>query len=82
MAIVSQPANKNYRNNYDEVFGKKKKLQPASALSDEEIAAELDELGKKWDASFADDEGHSGSPGEWMVERMDELETEQRRRAR
>lgn len=26
-------------------------------------------------------EGHAGSPGEWMIERMGELETEQQRRA-
>ena len=52
----------------------------ASKLSDKEIADELESLGRKWDEFRADLEGMAGSPGEWMVERMDELETEQRRR--
>jgi hypothetical protein len=53
----------------------------ARTMTDAEIAAELKALGEKWDESVAsDDEGHGGSPGEWMVERMNELETEQKRR--
>lgn len=53
----------------------------ASAMTDAAIAAELASLGKQWDEFVAsDDEGHGGSPGEWMVERMGELETEQKRR--
>jgi hypothetical protein len=56
-------------------------MKPAVSLTDEEIARELVELGSRWDAfRSSDDEGHGGSPGEWMVERMDELETEQKRR--
>lgn len=55
-------------------------MQRASAMSTEAIEAELDQLDKRW-SSFRDGlEGMSGSPGEWMVERMDELETELRRR--
>lgn len=57
-------------------------MRPARVLSDSEICDELDSLEKKWKASRSgDEEGHGGSPGEWMVERMDELETEQRRRS-
>jgi hypothetical protein len=53
----------------------------AKVMTDAEIASELETLGKKWDEFRAsDDEGHGGSPGEWMVERMGELETEQKRR--
>lgn len=57
-------------------------MKPAAKLTDAEIARELVDLGVKW-KEFRDDldEGHGGSPGEWMVERMDELETEQKRRA-
>lgn len=55
---------------------------PASSLTDEQIARELQALGETWDASRADGEGHGGSPGEWMFERMDELGTEQKRRAK
>lgn len=49
-------------------------------MTDAEIDTELKQLGERWDAS-RDDEGHGGSPGEWMVERMSALETEQKRRA-
>lgn len=55
----------------------------ASKMSNEEISQELARLTVEWNA-FRDglevDDGMAGSPGEWMVERMDELETEQRRR--
>ena len=58
-------------------------MRSATVLTDEEITRELDELEARWKA-FQDDigEGHGGSPGEWMVERMDELETERNRRVR
>ena len=55
-------------------------MRKASVLTDEEIKRELSDLAAKWDESRDDDEGHAGSPGEWIVERMDELETEQKRR--
>lgn len=57
-------------------------MKAAKRMTDAAIAAELESLGKRWDEFRADidDEGMSGSPGEWMVERMDELETEQKRR--
>ncbi len=55
-------------------------MRPASVLTDEQIATELETLEREWDEFRADTEGHSGSPGEWMVERMNELETEQKRR--
>jgi len=54
-----------------------------SGASDLWLANELDRLGKQWDESRADpeDEGHGGSPGEWLWESMGEIETEQKRRA-
>jgi hypothetical protein len=33
MAIVTHPANKNYRSNFDETFGRKPKTEPTSDLS-------------------------------------------------
>lgn len=57
-------------------------MQLAAALTVKQISDELDALEGKW-RSLRDDpdfEGHGGSPGEWMVERMDELETEMKRR--
>lgn len=56
---------------------------PATNLTDEQITSEIDRIGKLWDESRNDPEfeGHSGSPGEWMIERLMELETAQRRRS-
>lgn len=45
------------------------------------IGDELRVLEDKWRALRADDDGHGGSPCEWMSERMDELETELQRRS-
>ena len=57
-------------------------MMRAQDLTDTEIATELTVLGARWTAfQQADNEGHGGSPGEWMVERLGELETEQTRRA-
>lgn len=39
-----------------------------------ELRKELFALGKKWDEFRKDAEG-GGSPGEWMYERLDELQT-------
>jgi hypothetical protein len=55
-------------------------LKKASALTNEEIAGELSELEAKWKSFREDLDGMAGSPGEWMIERMGELETEQKRR--
>ena len=55
----------------------------ARQMSDNDIETELRKLFAKWDELQKDlDEsgGMSGSPGEWMVERMDELEGEKSRR--
>ena len=53
-----------------------------SYVSDSDLENELAKLQKQWDESrSSDDEGHGGSPGEWMVERMGEIETERKRRA-
>lgn len=44
-----------------------------------EIETEIEDLKKKWDArrdgDDDEDEGHGGSPGEWIVERLEHLET-------
>lgn len=56
---------------------------PARNLDEADLFAELAEVERKWDDYFSDPdfEGHSGSPGEWMAERMDELRAEIGRRA-
>jgi hypothetical protein len=55
---------------------------PAARMTDAELAMDLALLGRLWDESRSDldDEGHGGSPGEWMWERMGEVEAEQKRR--
>lgn len=56
-------------------------MKSASKMTDKEIVSELEKLGEEWDEFRATlDEGYGGSPGEWMVERMGELEQEQSRR--
>ena len=61
---------------------------PARDLTDAELVVEQTRVEKLWDEMHEPDpetgeefEGHGGSPGEWMVERMDEIATEQSRRA-
>ncbi len=57
-------------------------MQLAQTMTVKQISDEMDVLEGKW-RDLRDDpefEGHSGSPGEWMIERMDELETELKRR--
>lgn len=58
-------------------------MRSVRTMSDDEIRQELDQIGKDFVASRADPEfdGHCGSPGEWMYERIGELETELRRRS-
>lgn len=54
-------------------------MKSARDMTVKEISDELDVLGNQWDnirATLEESGGMSGSPGEWMVERMDELETE------
>jgi len=60
-----------------------KHQKPASTLTEAALTDELAVLGREWDefrAGLDEDGGMAGSPGEWMVERMDELETELRKR--
>ena len=53
---------------------------PAAQLTTKQLSDELDVMAEKF-RDFRDGlEGMSGSPGEWMVERMYELETELKRR--
>ena len=55
--------------------------KPAKLMSSTEIIAERVRLNKEWDDYRRDLDGHQGSPGEWMIERMGELNTEMKRRA-
>jgi hypothetical protein len=56
-------------------------MKPARQMTDDELSAELLAIEKQWDEFCREiGDGHGGSPGEWMVERMDEIETEKRRR--
>ena len=52
-------------------------------MTDEQLATELKKLGKQWDdlrAALEECGGSSGSPGEWLWERIGELEHEQQKR--
>ena len=51
-------------------------MKNSSMMTVAEIESELISLGRRWDDFRKGCEG-GGSPGEWMIERMDELETEQ-----
>jgi hypothetical protein len=55
-------------------------MSPTSKMSIKQITDELDALDTQWEEFRAKCDGMSGSPGEWMIERMDELETELKRR--
>lgn len=54
--------------------------RPAKNMTDTEIIEELVELDDMFYEFRKDLDGMSGSPGEWMVERIDELSTELERR--
>lgn len=54
-------------------------MTPAIHMKDVAIERELSRLRKQWDG--LDREG-GGSPGEWIVERIGELEHEQKQRMR
>ena len=59
------------------------RLPDAQHMTDAQIAAELADLDRQWDELrelLKESGGHSGSPGEWIVERMDELLCQQRHR--
>jgi hypothetical protein len=58
--------------------------RPATLMSDILLHAELKRLETWFDhvtEQLRNSGGASGSPGEWLVERMDEIETELKRRA-
>jgi hypothetical protein len=56
-------------------------VKSARRMTAPELVRELDRVGKEWDEFRRDLEGMSGSPGEWLVERMDEIKTELKRRS-
>ncbi|HYX22396.1 MAG TPA: hypothetical protein VFA98_16250 [Thermoanaerobaculia bacterium] len=48
-------------------------------MTTKEIRGEIELLSKEWDAlrtKYDHEDGHGGSPGEWIVERLGELEHE------
>ena len=56
----------------------------AKDMTTDAIIAERDELCAKWDdvrRELEESGGHSGSPGEWMLERLCELDQELEKRA-
>jgi hypothetical protein len=58
-------------------------MRDASMMSTQEIRSEFDLLSKKWDdlrTKYDDEDGHGGSPGEWIWERLGELEHELKKR--
>lgn len=58
-------------------------MRYASKMSTKEIRSEFELLSKEWDAlrtKYTDEDGHGGSPGEWLWERLGELEQELKKR--
>jgi len=56
-------------------------MPPAKSMTLPALCVEVLAREREWKVYHSDDfEGHCGSPGEWLVERMDELDTEIRRR--
>ena len=55
-------------------------MKPARDMDDAELESTLAEVGDVFDDFCQKCEGMAGSPGEWMVERINELETELKRR--
>lgn len=53
---------------------------PATEMTVKQISDELDAMDERFRRFRRECDGMAGSPGEWMVERMDELETELKRR--
>jgi hypothetical protein len=53
-------------------------MKKAAVMTDAQISREMLDLSARFDRLRGDlGEGHGGSPGEWMYERLNELETEQ-----
>lgn len=56
-------------------------MPPVKGMTLPALCAEVLAREREWKFCYSDDfEGDGGSPGEWLVERMDELDTEIRRR--
>lgn len=57
-------------------------MKSARSMTDDELSIERKHLELEWDKcrSEVDDEGMAGSPGEWIIERLDEINTERTRR--
>jgi hypothetical protein len=53
---------------------------PRMRMTDRELSMELKRLECLFDQARSAEEGRGGSPGEWIWERMQELETEKKRR--
>lgn len=57
-------------------------MRDPHTMTTEEIHADIEELGKQWDDLRDGECDHAGSPGEWIIERLMELESEYARRAK
>ena len=57
-------------------------MTPAINMQSAAIERELTRLRKKWDSFRANEPEGGGSPGEWIAERIGELEHEQQQRMR
>jgi hypothetical protein len=58
-------------------------MRSVSRMTTEEIWREHNFLSKKWNdlsAKYSSEDGHGGSPGEWIWERLGELEHELKKR--
>lgn len=56
-------------------------MRDVRAMAYRDLQKEIANRRREFTEFRADLEGMSGSPGEWLVERIDELETELRRRS-
>lgn len=58
-------------------------ITPANKMADENLTRahfDIVDAIKRFQGLPAEEKEHSGSPGEWMYERLDEIETELTRR--
>lgn len=55
-------------------------LRPVTGMTDAEIKEQIADLDRRFIDLRSNCDGMSGSPGEWMIERLDELRTALARR--
>jgi len=59
---------------------KRAKMKPARFMTSEELSGEIEKLDDWRQRSKNDDVGRGGSSGEWIIDRMREIDTELQRR--